>query len=860
MATLWTGSLTTKAQDYNVDAYVFDAEIIENSVDNANNKSNVTVNMYAKGIAGYNYSISGPTAYINIDGDRKVTSNVTYINSTRRLISTWTGDIIHNDDGTKTIRVTFNYSPNSGASYLPQSSKLTADAVALTSIPRYATINSFTVAQRDETSFTFSFTANAICDYIWYSTNNGNNWTGLDITDGTSATFNVTGLSANTSYNCKLRVRRKDSQLNTDSSVVAKSTYDYPKVAYVGSSELTIGNEQTLTIYNPLGRNITIKMNKTNVSGTQLYSGTSSTAGQSVLFKFTPNATTMYNSIPNDASASCVYSVVYSNISTKTTTGNYTYKIKGNEYPTFADANWSYSANLTSLTNDNQVAIDNQSTITVTIDNVATSSYGANIDKYAIKWGTGETKYIQAGSTSTTVTGNGNSLIVTVYDKRGLPKETIKTINNISYINISINNDINTERTNGVEAGTKLNLSGTFYNAKFGTNGVQNTLYSAKYYVSTNGTTWSSAYPSGDAMKNAITVNGNNFALDDFDIHANGSSGGFTIGTRYYVKVEIKDAQGLLSMATATTTVTDGKIGRDVYQDSNGDYHTGINGLADSNYNEKVYGDFNATNDINASNHLKEKGYQITQIDITGTSTSLLNRTKDLANNSIYQAVWFSRTDGGTSNIIDKPTGNTNTGFICYANCNRWVSTSDWRYILTAYAGTSSDVYVAVVTQGSTGIDWKRPTNKVPTNHASSATTYGVGTGSNYGHCKTINNLTTSSYSDGNALSAYQGYVLNQKFNYSTTEKEIGTWIDGSTVYARTISLNFVDTISQSWTTVASVSGWNIKYIVDSVLLANTGIAWTGYFLRVNNNNLQVWNGMPSNWPVQWVVLYYTKN
>lgn len=634
MATLWTGSLTTKAQDYNVDAYVFDAEVIENSVDTTNNKSNITVNMYAKGIAGYSYNLAGPTAFINIDGARKVTSDVTYINSTRRLISSWTGNITHNDDGTKSIRVTFNYSPNSGASYLPQSSKLTADPVALTNIPRYATISSFTVAQRDETSLTFSFVANATCDYVWYSTNNGTTWTGLDITDGTSASFNVTGLSANTSYNCKVRVRRKDSQLNTDSSTVAKSTYDYPKVIAVGTSALKIGNQQTLTIYNPLGRNVTIKMNKSTASGTQLYSGTLSTSGSNISYKFTPNATTLYNSIPNDASSSCVYSVVYGSV-TKSTTGTYTYEIKGNEYPTFADTNWSYSANLTSLTNNNQVAIDNQSTITINIGTQATSSYGANIDKYAIKWGTGETKYIQAGNTSTTVTGNGNSLIVTVYDKRGLPKETIKTITNIPYIPVSINNDINTERANGVEAGVKLNLSGTFYNAKFGTNGVQNSIYSAKYYVSTNGTTWSSAYPSGDAMKNAITVNGNNFTLTNFDIHANGSSGGFTIGTRYYVKVEIKDASGLLSTATATTTVTDGKIARDVYQDSNGDYHTGINGLADSSYTEKVYGNINATNGFVG--------------DLTGNATSATSATS--ATNA---TTWNNLTDNrSTLNTTD---------------------------------------------------------------------------------------------------------------------------------------------------------------------------------------------------------------
>lgn len=49
---------------------------------------------------------------------------------------------------------------------------------------------------------------------------------------------------------------------------------------------------------------------------------------------------------------------------------------------------------------------------------------------------------------------------------------------------------------------------------------------------------------------------------------------------------------------------------------------------------------------------------------------------------------------------------------------------------------------------------------KAPNSHASSGTTYGVGTTTNYGHCKTINGLTQSSHVNGNALSAYQGKLL----------------------------------------------------------------------------------------------------
>lgn len=52
---------------------------------------------------------------------------------------------------------------------------------------------------------------------------------------------------------------------------------------------------------------------------------------------------------------------------------------------------------------------------------------------------------------------------------------------------------------------------------------------------------------------------------------------------------------------------------------------------------------------------------------------------------------------------------------------------------------------------------------KAPTSHASTGSTYGLGTTSNYGHCKVINDLTHSSFANGEALSAYQGKLLNDK-------------------------------------------------------------------------------------------------
>lgn len=46
-----------------------------------------------------------------------------------------------------------------------------------------------------------------------------------------------------------------------------------------------------------------------------------------------------------------------------------------------------------------------------------------------------------------------------------------------------------------------------------------------------------------------------------------------------------------------------------------------------------------------------------------------------------------------------------------------------------------------------------------------------------------------NSTSATNALSANQGRILNDRFNYSTTEKVVGTWIDGKPLYSKVVNL-----------------------------------------------------------------------
>ena len=76
----------------------------------------------------------------------------------------------------------------------------------------------------------------------------------------------------------------------------------------------------------------------------------------------------------------------------------------------------------------------------------------------------------------------------------------------------------------------------------------------------------------------------------------------------------------------------------------------------------------------------------------------------------------------------------------------------------------------ATTLNGEDGSNWVT-TNQLsgmtfyPKAHASANTTYGIGSNNNYGHVKVRNDLTADNSVSGEALSSYQGKVLNDKIN-----------------------------------------------------------------------------------------------
>jgi hypothetical protein len=70
--------------------------------------------------------------------------------------------------------------------------------------------------------------------------------------------------------------------------------------------------------------------------------------------------------------------------------------------------------------------------------------------------------------------------------------------------------------------------------------------------------------------------------------------------------------------------------------------------------------------------------------------------------------------------------------------------------------------------------------------------------------------------------------------NYSTDEQVIGTWIDGSTLYEKTIE--YTSSIGTGWTTLYQDTSISIKDYKASIIIGNDGSAVLNVYQRASNN------------------------
>lgn len=255
---------------------VLEGRIVWSSTSNGSsaNSSNVYAEIQARRNDGYETKGTW-TGTLNINEDKREFSNSsTTVGSTWVTMKSFTITKVHNSDGTGNCWISGWVNGPSGTSMEGYGVE-GGQTVALDTIPRYATITSFSVKSKTLTSVTLQFSAYSTLDWVQYMFEGGS-WTDLN------ANNTITGLSPNTTYKIRIQVRRKDSKLWTTSSYISVTTYDIGKIT--SASNFNHGDSTTISITNPSGSSLNLVM---KIGSTQIISKTPTTGSNLITFRDT---------------------------------------------------------------------------------------------------------------------------------------------------------------------------------------------------------------------------------------------------------------------------------------------------------------------------------------------------------------------------------------------------------------------------------------------------------------------------------------------------------------------------------------------------------------------------------------------
>lgn len=296
----------------------------------------------------------------------------------------------------------------------------------LNNIPRYASISA-TVSNVTETTAVVDWSSDAIVDYIWLSLDWATTWIPIGSVNASSGYFNVTGLQSKSTYHAVVRVRRKDSQLTSNSAKFDINTYGYPAPGDL--PEITIGQPAKVGIYNPLARESTVKV---SVGNTTILETT--TTGTSVTIPSTV-ADTLYQSIPNSRTGTYDVSVTYAG---NTQTANGTFTAPSTSAPIIGSASYQDDdSTITTITGDNQKIIPGKSKLTFTASNLSAQNYATLSSAKVTINGTDYPMTLSGSSASVsniTITSTDSTATVYVTDSRGLTSSKAVSLDIVEYV------------------------------------------------------------------------------------------------------------------------------------------------------------------------------------------------------------------------------------------------------------------------------------------------------------------------------------------------------------------------------------------------------------------------------------------
>lgn len=202
----------------------------------ANNTSSVKLRLQVRSISS-SYKTYGYNQTSTIDGTKLSAASFDM-----RSTNTWqtfgerTITVTHSSDGKYSASKTGSFTTTASSGYSLKSGSASV-TVAPATIPRYANFTQHYVSRVSTSSITVYWNADAECDWLQYSVNGG-----LWIDTAGSPEYTIYGLAENSTYNIRTRVRRKDSQLWTESGTITGTTLakTYPSISVASKTETSI--------------------------------------------------------------------------------------------------------------------------------------------------------------------------------------------------------------------------------------------------------------------------------------------------------------------------------------------------------------------------------------------------------------------------------------------------------------------------------------------------------------------------------------------------------------------------------------------------------------------------------------------
>ena len=433
------------------------------SISAKDNTSTVSFSFVISSLGGgWNWEQWGAniTYTVTINGTKYTGSIANYDGYSDVTLKSGSLTVAHNTDGNKTISYSFSVTDTSGTTYTCGNASASG-SLALATIPRYLSITSLNISNITETSAIVNWSVDSARDSTYYSFDNGTTWIGSSTngetlaSDTKSGTFNLLGLAPNKAYSIKVKIKRTDSQLWTESST-SFTTYDYPKPTSVNN--FTIGDGASIQVYNPLGRTYTLDIIGNNDAVIGTYKGAYCETPINAEFKTEDAIKKQYASIPDKSSGTYYARVTYG--SSVKTLGTGTYSVRGDEVPTIGSlAYLDNNSTVVAITGNNQHIVQNYSTLIAQVG-TATANKSASIAKYVVECNGKSVQGTSSGNYSIgAVNSNRNvDLKLTVTDTRGLSAS--KTITVTMLAHSAPTASVTLERLNNYEDETYLTVDG----------------------------------------------------------------------------------------------------------------------------------------------------------------------------------------------------------------------------------------------------------------------------------------------------------------------------------------------------------------------------------------------------------------